>query len=57
MQDDEKIAAFEKRRTLETPWLDGAGYLAKHRPEAVKINAAPVPTTNRGEEKKEPLEW
>ncbi|KAF1819468.1 3-isopropylmalate dehydratase [Dissoconium aciculare CBS 342.82] len=57
MQDDEKIAAFEKRRTLETPWLDGAGYLAKHRPEAVKINAAPVPTTNRGEEKKEPLDW
>jgi 3-isopropylmalate dehydratase len=57
MQDDDKIAAFEKRRTLETPWLDGAGYLAKHRPEAVKINAVPVPTTNRGEEKKEPLEW
>jgi len=57
MQDDEKIARFEKRRTIETPWLDGSGYLSKHRPAAVKVNAAPVPQTNRGEEKAEPLEW
>ena len=57
MQDEDKIAKFETRRTQETPWLDGSGYLSKHRPAAVKIAAAPVPATNRGEEKKEPLEW
>ncbi|KAF7185945.1 3-isopropylmalate dehydratase [Pseudocercospora fuligena] len=57
MQDDEKIAKFEKRRSEETPWLDGSGYLSKHRPGAVKVEAAPVPKTNRGETKTEPLEW
>lgn len=57
MQDDEKITRFEKRRTEETPWLDGSGYLSKHRTGAVKVEAAPVPKTNRGEEKTEPLQW
>ena len=57
MQQDEKIARFEKRRTEETPWLDGSGYLSRHRAGAVKVEAAPVPKTNRGEEKSEPLEW
>jgi len=53
---DDKIAEFEKRRTREWPWLDGSGYLAKHRPGPVKIQAAKVPTTNRGLEK-EITEW
>ncbi|EME43879.1 hypothetical protein DOTSEDRAFT_53147 [Dothistroma septosporum NZE10] len=57
MQDDDKITKFEQRRTEETPWLDGSGYLSKHRTGAVKVQAAPVPKTNRGEEKTEPLEW
>ena len=57
MQQDEKIARFEQRRTEETPWLDGSGYLSRHRAGAVKVEAAPVPKTNRGEEKSEPLEW
>lgn len=57
MQDDDKITKFEKRRSEETPWLDGSGYLSKHRKGAVKVEAAPVPKTNRGEEKTEPLEW
>ncbi|CAK4030806.1 3-isopropylmalate dehydratase [Lecanosticta acicola] len=57
MQDNEKITKFEKRRTEETPWLDGSGYLSRHRTGAVKVEAAPVPKTNRGEEKTEPLEW
>lgn len=55
--DEEKISKFEKRRTMETPWLDGSGYLSRHRSGAVKVEAAPVPKTNRGEEKSEPLEW
>jgi 3-isopropylmalate dehydratase len=37
--------------------LDGSGYLSRHRTGAVKVEAAPVPKTNRGEEKTEPLEW
>ena len=57
MQKNEKIAQFEKKRTLDTPWLDGSGYLKKTRNGPVKIQAAPVPKTNRGEEKTEPLEW
>ena len=57
MQLDDKIHKFEDRRTLDTPWLDGSGYLGKHRKGAVKVDAAPVPKTNRGEVKDEPLEW
>ncbi|KAL9527363.1 3-isopropylmalate dehydratase [Sphaerulina musiva] len=57
MQDDDKITRFEKRRSEETPWLDGSGYLAKHRTGPVKVEAVPVPKTNRGEDKTEPLEW
>lgn len=57
MQDDAKISKFERRRTEDTPWLDGSGYLSRHRTGAVKVEAAPVPKTNRGEEKTEPLEW
>lgn len=54
-QMEDKIRAFEKRRTQNTPWLDGSGYLERKGP--VKIEAAPVPKTNRGEVKGEPLEW
>ena len=44
--------------TLETPWLDGSGYLKrKGRGGKLAVKAVPVPKTNRGEEKKEPLEW
>ncbi|KZZ90961.1 3-isopropylmalate dehydratase [Ascosphaera apis ARSEF 7405] len=58
MQIDDKISAFEKKRSANTPWLDGAGYLKKHRPgRPVKVGAAPVPKTNRGDVKQEPLEW
>lgn len=57
MEQEDKISKFEKKRTEETPWLDGRGYLSKHRTGAVKVEAAPVPKTNRGEVKDEPLEW
>ncbi|KAK3114198.1 3-isopropylmalate dehydratase, partial [Teratosphaeriaceae sp. CCFEE 6253] len=56
MQKQDIIERFEKRRTEETPWLDGSGYLSRHRRGAVKVDAAPVPNTNRGEEVQEPLE-
>lgn len=57
MQMEDKISKFEKRRTEETPWLDGSGYLKRNRKGPVQVQAAPVPKTNRGEEKGEPLEW
>lgn len=55
IQMEDKIRDFEKRRTKNTPWLDGSGYLKRKGP--VKIEAAPVPKTNRGEVKEDPLQW
>lgn len=59
MQMEEKIRQFETQRTLETPWLDGSGYLKRRNGQRgpVKVEAAPVPKTNRGDVKTEPLEW
>lgn len=57
MANADKIESFEQKRTKEWPWLDGSGYLARHRSGPVKVDAVPVPTTNRGEILKEPLEW
>lgn len=58
MQLEDKIAEFEKRMTQETPWLDGTGYL-KRKGQGGKLaaKAVPVPKTNRGEPKTEPLDW
>ncbi|KAL8952284.1 MAG: hypothetical protein Q9222_001815 [Ikaeria aurantiellina] len=58
MQMEDKIRKFEERRTLDTPWLDGSGYLTRaSRNGSVQVEAAPVPMTNRGESIDEPLEW
>ena len=57
IQMEDKIEKFEAKRTVDTPWLDGSGYLKRNRNGPVKVEAAPVPKTNRGEEKTEPLEW
>jgi 3-isopropylmalate dehydratase large subunit/3-isopropylmalate dehydratase small subunit len=57
MQMEDKIRKFEGRRTLDTSWLDGSGYLKRNREGPVKVEAASVPKTNRGEETTEPLEW
>ena len=54
MQLESKIKAFERRRTEDTPWLDGSGYL---KGSARKVEAVPVPKTNRGEVKDDPLGW
>jgi 3-isopropylmalate dehydratase len=58
MQMEDKIAEFERQMSRETPWLDGSGYL-KRRGAGGKlaVKAAPVPKTNRGDVKTEPLEW
>ncbi len=58
MQLEDKIADFEGQMTQKTPWLDGTAYL-KRKGQGGKLaaKAVPVPKTNRGEEKKEPLEW
>ncbi|KAJ9162170.1 3-isopropylmalate dehydratase [Coniochaeta hoffmannii] len=57
MQMEDKIAEFERKMSRETPWLDGSGYLKRTKNGKLAVKAVPVPTTNRGEEKKEPLEW
>lgn len=57
MQMEGKIKKFEHARTIDTPWLDGSGYLKRDRVGPVKVEAAPVPKTNRGEPIDEPLEW
>jgi 3-isopropylmalate dehydratase len=58
MQMEDKIAEFEGKMTRETPWLDGSGYLKrKGAGGKLAVKAAPVPKTNRGDVKTEPLEW
>ena len=58
MQMEDKIRKFEDRRTMDTPWLDGSGYLRRgNRGGPVKVEALPVPKTNRGEQIDEPLDW
>jgi 3-isopropylmalate dehydratase len=57
LQMESKIRTFEAKRSLQTPWLDGSGYLRRGNRGPTKIEAAPVPTTNRGDVKGEPLEW
>ncbi|PBP24113.1 3-isopropylmalate dehydratase [Diplocarpon rosae] len=57
MQMEDKINAFERKMSRETPWLDGTGYLKRGRDGRLKAKAVPVKKTNRGEEIKEPLDW
>ncbi|GKZ84421.1 3-isopropylmalate dehydratase [Aspergillus niger] len=57
LQMESKIKSFENKRTIETPWLDGSGYLKRGNRGATMVQAAPVPKTNRGDVKSEPLEW
>ncbi|BDD56111.1 3-isopropylmalate dehydratase [Monascus purpureus] len=57
LQQEGKIRSFEAKRSLDTPWLDGTGYLKRNRGQPTMIAAAPVPKTNRGDLKTEPLEW
>jgi len=55
MQQSDKIRSYESKQRTEYPWIGDSGYLKRKGP--VKVEAAPVPKTNRGDEIKEPLEW
>jgi len=57
LQLSDRISTFEGRRANAWPWLEGKAYLKRDRDGPVKIEAAPVPKTNRGEVINEPLEW
>ncbi|KAM4056640.1 aconitase family (aconitate hydratase) domain-containing protein [Hirsutella rhossiliensis] len=58
MQLEDKITDFERAMSRQTPWLDGSGYLRRRgQGGRLAAKAVPVPKTNRGEEKTEPLEW
>ncbi|KAH6716782.1 3-isopropylmalate dehydratase-like protein [Leptodontidium sp. MPI-SDFR-AT-0119] len=57
MQMEDKINAFEKKMTTNTPWLNGSGYLKRGKNGRLAAKAVPVKKTNRGEEVKEPLDW
>lgn len=58
MQLEGKITEFERAMSRHTPWLDGSGYLRRRgQGGRLAAKAVPVPKTNRGEEKTEPLEW
>ena len=58
MQMEDKIRRFEDMRSMDTPWLDGSGYLKRgNRSGPVKVEAAPVLKTHKGEPLEQPLEW
>lgn len=58
MEMEDKISQFERRRTVDTPWLDGSGYLRRGVSSGpVKVEPAPIPKTNRGGPIEEPLDW
>ena len=57
MQQEDRIQKYERKQWEDYPWIAGSGYMSRHRKAPVEIKAAPVPQTNRGEEKSEPLEW
>ena len=58
LQHEASIRSFEGKRSLDTPWLDGSGYLKRgNRGQSNKIEAAAVPKMNREDVKNEPLEW
>ena len=58
MQMEDKIRIFESRRSSETPWLDGSGYLRRGRMGGpVNAEAVPVSKPGRGLQTDQPLEW
>ncbi|MCJ1353248.1 MAG: 3-isopropylmalate dehydratase [Icmadophila ericetorum] len=52
MQMEDQIKKFETKRTMDTPWLDGSGYLKRGpRDGPVKVEAVPVPKEMLREER------
>lgn len=42
LQIEHKICEFEAKRSMETPWLDGAGFLSRQGNGSGRIEAVPV---------------
>ena len=58
MQLEGQIKEYETSMSKQTPWLDGTGYLKrKGMGGRLAAKAVPIPKTNRGEEKANPLTW
>lgn len=58
MQQEDKILKFEGKMSIDTPWLDGRGYLRRGTGGRLQgLKPVPVSKTNRGEVIKEPLDW
>ncbi|KAI1481510.1 aconitase family-domain-containing protein [Daldinia eschscholtzii] len=58
LQLEDKIVEYEKKASAKTPWVDGTGYLKrKGRGGRLAAKPVPVPTTNRGQELKDPIDW
>jgi 3-isopropylmalate dehydratase len=56
LQLEDKITAHEKKASEETPWVNGTSYLRRNGGK-LPVKAAKVPTTNRGQELKDPIDW
>ncbi|KAI1819414.1 aconitate hydratase [Xylaria intraflava] len=56
LQLEDKIAEHEKKASQQTPWVDGTSYL-RRKGGRLPVKAAKVPTTNRGQELKDPIDW
>ena len=58
MQMEDKIRQFEAKISRVTPWLDGSRYLTRKGMDGpIEAKPVKVPTTNRGQELHEPLDW
>ncbi|KAI1816929.1 aconitate hydratase [Poronia punctata] len=56
LQLEDKISAHEKKASEETPWVVGTSYL-KRKGGKLPVKAVKVPSTNRGQELNDPIDW
>lgn len=57
LQLEDKIVSYEKKASTRTPWVDGSAYLRRGKDGRLAAKAVPVPTTNRGQAIKDPIDW
>jgi 3-isopropylmalate dehydratase len=56
LQLEDKIVEHEKKVSETTPWINGTSYL-RRKGGKLAVKAAKVPTTNRGQELNDPIDW
>ncbi|KAI2635052.1 aconitate hydratase [Xylaria nigripes] len=56
LQLEDKIVEHEKKASQITPWVNGTSYL-RRKGGKLAVKPAKVPTTNRGQELKDPIDW